>query len=129
MNGTDLSHLDEDALDLVEMLRSECLDDRLVGAVGLQHLGDEDTIPFLIEALDDPSDAVQCIAVTSLWEMAHQSSVTPLTRCLKSDRSEKVRSEALAALKELVEAQFPNQNFGHMTLDFPQFDEKKHKEC
>ena len=112
MNCTDLSHLDEAALDLVEMLRSECLDDRLVGAVGLQHLGNEDTIPFLIEALDDPSDAVQCIAVTGLWEMAHQSSVTPLTRCLKSDRSEKVRSEALAALKELV-----NQDHLLMLLD------------
>ena len=112
MSSTDLSHLDEDALGLVEMLRSESLDDRLVGAVGLQQLGDEDTIPFLIGALDDPSDDVQFIAVTSLWEMAHQSSVTPLTRCLRGDRSEKVRSEALAALKELV-----NQDHLLMLLD------------
>lgn len=112
MSSNDLSHLDEESIRLVEMLRSDSWEDRLVGAVGLQQLGDEDTIPFLIWALDDPSDDVQFISVTSLWEMAHQSSVTPLTRCLSGDRSAKVRNEALAALKELV-----NQDHLLMLLD------------
>jgi HEAT repeat protein len=112
MNTADLTHLDEESRSLVEMLRSDSLEDRLVGAVSLQHLGDEDTIPFLIEALDDPSDDVQLIAVTTLWELAHQSAVRPLTRCLEGDRSPRVREEALAALKELV-----NQDHLLMLLD------------
>ena len=118
-SSTDLNHLDEESIRLVGMLRSDSWEDRLVGAVGLQHLGDEDTIPFLIEALDDSSGDVQFISVTSLWEMAHQSAVTPLTRCLRGDRSEKVRNEALAALKELVNQDHLLMLLGLLATDDP----------
>ena len=84
------------------MLLSENVDDRIVGVVSLQHLCDEESVPFLIHALSDDSDDVVFTAVTSLWEIASQAAVVPLVECLKSSCTERTRSEALNALKELV---------------------------
>ncbi|MEM9091479.1 MAG: HEAT repeat domain-containing protein [Cyanobacteria bacterium P01_F01_bin.53] len=94
--------LDPEVVQWVEMLKSEDLDDRLVAAKALQHLGDEDTIEALIGVLYDESPAVQEIAITALWEMANPVVVKPLLKCLGSDREEAVRTEALSALKEIV---------------------------
>ena len=84
------------------MLLSDSVDDRIVGVVSLQHLCDEESVPFLIHALHDSSDDVVFTAVTSLWEIASQASVVPLIDCLYSSKSERTRGEALNALKELV---------------------------
>ena len=84
------------------MLQSPDLNDRLVAAKTLQHLGDEDTIESLIVALKDDSPKVQEIAVMALWEMANPIAIPPLLKCLGSTQPEAVRVEALAALKEMV---------------------------
>lgn len=103
MTYTDTSvELDPEVVQWVEMLKSDDLNDRLVAAKALQHLGDEDTIEALINVLDDDSPAVQEIAITALWEMANPVVVKPLLKCLGSDRTEDVRTEALSALKEIV---------------------------
>ena len=94
--------IDLEVIQWVDMLKSEDLNDRLVAAKALQHMGDEDTIDALIGALDDESPALQEIAITALWEMANPVVVKPLLRCLGSDREEAVRAEALLALKEIV---------------------------
>lgn len=94
--------LDDELITPVELLFSESLEDRLVGVVNLQHLCDEQTVPFLITALGDTSQKVILTAVTSLWEIASQLAVEPLIACLSSSYSSKVRAEALMALKELV---------------------------
>ncbi|MEO0645700.1 MAG: HEAT repeat domain-containing protein, partial [Cyanobacteria bacterium J06650_10] len=94
--------LDPEVVQWVEMLQSDDLNDRLVAAKALQHMGDEDTIDALIGVLDDDSPAVQEIAITALWEMANPVIVKPLLKCLGSDREEAVRTEALSALKEIV---------------------------
>ena len=94
--------LDEETKSPVQLLFSESLDDRLVGVVNLQHLCDEQTVPFLIASLEDTSQDVVLTAVTSLWEIASQLAVEPLIACLTSSHSPKVRDEALLALKELV---------------------------
>lgn len=94
--------LDPEVVQWVELLRSPDLNDRLVAAKSLQHLGDEDAIEGLIEALDDDSPMVQEIAVMALWEMANPVAIPALLTCLGSSREEAVRTEALSALKELV---------------------------
>ena len=94
--------LDDELISPVQLLFSDSLDDRLVGVVNLQYLCDEQTVPFLVAALADTSQEVVLTAVTSLWEIANQSAVEPLMSCLSSAYSLKVRKEALAALKELV---------------------------
>lgn len=94
--------LDDELKPPVEMLLSDSVDDRIVGVVSLQHLCDEESVPFLIQALKDVSDDVVFTAVTALWEIASQQAVVPLIDCLDSSRSERTRVEALNALKELV---------------------------
>ena len=94
--------LDDELRSPVEMLFSDSVEDRIVGVVSLQHICDEESVPFLIYALDDSSDDVVFTAVTSLWEIASQSAVIPLIKCLYSCKSERTRLEALNALKELV---------------------------
>lgn len=94
--------LDDDLRLPVEMLLSASRDDRLVAVVNLQHLCDEESVPFLIHALRDDSDDVVFTAVTSLWEIANQTAVLPLIDCLGSTFAERIRLEALNALKELV---------------------------
>ena len=94
--------LDDDLRLPVEMLMSDSRDDRLVAVVNLQHLCDEESVPFLIHALNDDSDDVVFTAVTSLWEIANQIAVLPLIDCLSSTFAERIRLEALNALKELV---------------------------
>ena len=94
--------LDDELKSPTLMLLSENVDDRIVGVVSLQHLCDEESVPFLIHALSDDSDDVVFTAVTSLWEIASQAAVVPLIDCLRSSRTERTRSEALNALKELV---------------------------
>ncbi|ESA38140.1 heat repeat-containing protein [Leptolyngbya sp. Heron Island J] len=94
--------LDPEVVQWVEMLRSQDLNDRLVAAKSLQHLGDEDAIDALIQSLNDESPRVQEIAVTALWEMANPVVIPPLLDCLRSDHEPEVREEALSALKELV---------------------------
>ncbi len=94
--------IDPEVVQWVEMLRSQDLNDRLVAAKALQHLGDEDAIDALIQSLNDESAKVQEIAVTALWEMANPVAVPPLLNCLSSDHTQDVREEALSALKELV---------------------------
>ena len=94
--------LDSDLIVPVELLLSSSVEDRLVGAVNLQHLCDEQSVPFLINALHDDSEEVVFTAVTSLWEIAHQSAVIPLLGCLSSSFAPKIRNESLNALKELV---------------------------
>ncbi|MEL6321965.1 MAG: HEAT repeat domain-containing protein [Cyanobacteria bacterium J06626_14] len=94
--------IDPEVMQWVEMLRSPDLNDRLVAAKALQHLGDEDAIDGLIDALDDESPKVQEIAVMALWEMANPKAIPALLTCLGSSREEEVRQEALSALKELV---------------------------
>ena len=94
--------LDDELKSPVEMLLSDSVDDRIVGVVSLQHLCDEESVPFLIHALHDSSDDVVFTAVTSLWEIASQASVVPLIDCLYSSKTERTRGEALNALKELV---------------------------
>lgn len=96
------TELDPEVVQWVEMLGSEELNDRLVAAKALQHLGDEDAIDALIVCLDDDSARVQEIAVTALWEMANPVAVPPLLNCLSSNHELEVREEALSALKELV---------------------------
>ena len=99
MTHTDI---DETVLQWVEMLKSDDLNDRLVAAKALQHLGDEDAIDALVTALDDESPVVQEIAIMALWEMANPVVIKPLLKCLSSEREDAVRTEALSALKELV---------------------------
>ncbi|MEM6449953.1 MAG: HEAT repeat domain-containing protein [Cyanobacteria bacterium P01_D01_bin.105] len=94
--------IDPEVVEWVEMLRSEDLNDRLVAAKALQHLGDENAIDALIGVLDDESPTLQEIAVTALWEMANPVVVKPLLKCLGADREAAVRTEALSALKEIV---------------------------
>ncbi|MEM8501668.1 MAG: HEAT repeat domain-containing protein [Cyanobacteria bacterium P01_D01_bin.1] len=94
--------LDPDVVQWVEMLRSPDLNDRLVAAKTLQHLGDEDTIDSLIAALKDDSPKVQEIAVMALWEMANPVAIPPLLACLSANYADSVRVEALSALKEMV---------------------------
>lgn len=94
--------LDPEVVQWVEMLRSQDLNDRLVAAKALQHLGDEDTIDALTQCLNDESAKVQEIAITALWEMANPVVVPALLNCLGSDHELEVREEALSALKELV---------------------------
>ena len=96
------AQLDEELVSPVEMLFSESVEDRLVGVVNLQHLCDEQSVPFLISALSDSSEDVVFTAVTSLWEIANQQAVVPLLQCLELHHDVKVRNEALMALKELV---------------------------
>lgn len=96
------SDLDPEVVQWVDMLRSPDLNDRLVAAKTLQHLGDEDTIDSLVAALKDESPKVQEIAVMALWEMANPVAIKPLLKCLGSDHIEEVRTEALSALKELI---------------------------
>ena len=59
---SEIDLLDEDVQQMVEMLASDDEGDRLVAAVNLQQECDEDTIPFLIHALQDSSSSVQLIA-------------------------------------------------------------------
>ncbi|MEA5466798.1 HEAT repeat domain-containing protein [Leptothoe sp. PORK10 BA2] len=96
------SELDPEVVQWVEMLQSPDLNDRLVAAKTLQHLGNEDTIESLIVALNDDSPKIQEIAVMALWEMANPIAIPPLLKCLGSTQPEAVRVEALAALKEMV---------------------------
>ncbi len=98
MYSTDM---DPEVAQWIEMLQSSNLDERLVAVKTLQHLGDEDAIEPLIGALYDESPMVQEIAITSLWEFANPVAINPLMNCLGSAH-EKVRHEALSALKELV---------------------------
>ncbi|MGB3291758.1 MAG: HEAT repeat domain-containing protein [Phormidesmis sp.] len=95
-------NIDPEVVQWVEMLRSPDLNDRLVAAKALQHLGDEDAIDTLIIALKDESPKVQEIAVTALWEMANPVAIPPLLACLSAAHTEAVRTEALSALKEMV---------------------------
>ena len=96
------SNLDPEIVQWAEMLQSPDLNDRLVAAKTLQHLGDEDTIEILVAALKDESPMVQEIAVTALWEIANPVAISPLLECLGTDTEESVRTEALSALKELI---------------------------
>lgn len=105
--------LDEELKEPAEMVFSESDDDRLVAVVSLQHLCDEDSVPFLVHALNDTSDDVVFTAVTSLWEIASQAAVIPLIDCLRDSRAERIRIEALNALKELV-----NQDHLMKLLDY-----------
>ena len=81
---SEIDLLDEEVQEMVEMLSSDDEGDRLVAAVNLQQECDEDTIPFLIHALEDSSSSVQLIAVTTLWEMANAKAVLPLLECINS---------------------------------------------
>jgi HEAT repeat protein len=85
----------------IEMLRSPNVDDRLVAVKTLQHLGDEETLIPLLEALKDDSPLVQKLAVTSLWELANPAAVPALVECLASS-IEEIRDEARSALGELI---------------------------
>lgn len=96
------TELDPEVVQWVDMLGSQDLNDRLVAAKALQHLGDEDAIEALVQCLNDESTKVQEIAVTALWEMANPVVVPPLLDCLGSNHELEVREEALSALKELV---------------------------
>ena len=94
--------LDPEVVQWVELLRSEDLNDRLVAAKALQHLGEEDAIDSLIVALTDESPKVQEIAVVALWEMANPIAIKPLLKCLGATNEKAVRIEALSALKEMI---------------------------
>ena len=94
--------LDPEVVQWVEMLQSSDLNDRLVAAKTLQHLGDEDTIDSLITALKDDSPKVQEIAGMALWEMANPVAIPPLLKCLSAAHEDSVRTAALSALKEMV---------------------------
>lgn len=94
--------IDPEVAQWVELLRSPDLNDRLVAAKSLQHLGDEDAIDSLITALKDDSPLVQEIAVTALWEIANPVAIPALLSCLSSAHTEAVRTESLSALKELI---------------------------
>ncbi len=94
--------LDPEVVQWVELLRSEDLNDRLVAAKALQHLGEEDAIDSLIVALTDESPKVQEIAVVALWEMANPIAIKPLLKCLGATNEKAVRTEALSALKEMI---------------------------
>ena len=52
---SEIDLLDEEVQEMVEMLSLDDEGDRLVAAVNLQQECDEDTIPFLIHALEDSS--------------------------------------------------------------------------
>ena len=110
--------LDEDIQDMVEMLSSEDEGDRIVAVVNLQQECDEDTVPFLIHALNDSSTSVQLTAVTTLWELANAKAVLPLMNCINSKRDKKVRQEACSALKELI-----NQDHLLKLLDYLDSDD------
>lgn len=96
------SQIDPEVMQWVEVLKSDDLNDRLVAAKSLQHLGDEDAIESLIAALKDESPMVQQIAVTALWEMANPVAIPALLECLSSAYEQPVRAEALSALKEMI---------------------------
>ena len=111
--------LDEDIQDMVEMLSSEDEGDRIVAVVNLQQECDEDTVPFLIHALNDSSTSVQLTAVTTLWELANAKAVLPLMNCINSKRDKKVSQEACSALKELI-----NQDHLMKLLDYLDSDDE-----
>ena len=50
---SEFDSLDDELKSPVEMLLSDSVDDRIVGVVSLQHLCDEESVPFLIHALHD----------------------------------------------------------------------------
>lgn len=85
----------------LELLQSPQVDDRLVAVKTLQHLGDENSVLPLLEALKDDSPLVQKLAVTSLWELANPMAVPALIECLTSPDQE-IRDEARSALGELI---------------------------
>ena len=116
---SEIDLLDEEVQEMVEMLSSDDEGDRLVAAVNLQQECDEDTIPFLIHALEDPSSSVQLIVVTTLWEMANAKAVLPLLECINSNREKKVSDEACSALKELI-----NQDHLLKLLDYLESDDE-----
>ena len=116
---SEIDLLDEEVQQMVEMLASDDERDRLVAAVNLQQECDEDTIPFLIHALQDSSSSVQLIAVTTLWEMANAKAVLPLLDCINSKRDRKVSDEACSALKELI-----NQDHLLKLLDYLESDDE-----
>ena len=116
---SEIDLLDEEVQEMVEMLSSDDEGDRLVAAVNLQQECDEDTIPFLIHALEDSSSSVQLIAVTTLWEMANAKAVLPLLECINSKRDKKVSDEACSALKELI-----NQDHLLKLLDYLESDDE-----
>ena len=111
--------LDNDIQEMVQMLSSEEEEDRIVAAVNLQQECDEETIPFLIHALDDSSTSVQLTAVTTLWELANAKAVLPLMACINSQRDKKVSQEACGALKELI-----NQDHLLKLLDYLDSDDE-----
>jgi HEAT repeat protein len=85
----------------LELLQSPQVEDRLVAVKTLQHLGDENTLVPLLDALQDESPLVRKLAVTSLWELANPAAVPALVECLASS-NEEIRDEARSALSELI---------------------------
>jgi HEAT repeat protein len=93
--------MDSELQQWLEMLRSPNVDDRLVAVKTLQHIGDEEILAPLLEAVKDESPLVQKLAVSTLWEMANPAAVPALLECLASP-VEDVRNEARSALSELI---------------------------
>lgn len=93
--------MDSELQQWLEMLRSPNVDDRLVAVKTLQHIGDEEILAPLLEAVKDESPLVQKLAVTTLWELANPAAVPALLECLASP-VEDVRNEARSALSELI---------------------------
>lgn len=93
--------MDSELQQWLEMLRSPNVDDRLVAVKTLQHIGDEEILAPLLEAVKDESPLVQKLAVTTLWELANPAAVPALLECLASP-AEDVRNEARSALSELI---------------------------
>jgi HEAT repeat protein len=93
--------MDSELQQWLEMLRSPNVDDRLVAVKTLQHIGDEEILTPLLEAVNDESPLVQKLAITTLWELANPAAVPALLECLASP-AEDVRNEARSALSELI---------------------------
>jgi HEAT repeat protein len=93
--------MDSELQQWLEMLRSPNVDDRLVAVKTLQHIGDEEILAPLLEAVKDESPLVQKLAVSTLWEMANPAAVPALLECLASP-VEDVRNEARSAVSELI---------------------------
>ena len=86
----------------VVMLKSRNIFERASAAHSLGESGDKWALQPLIEALDDPVDAVRLNAAAALGKLGSPAAIDPLKRCLDSESSD-LRQRAAMALAELGE--------------------------
>lgn len=83
-------------------LRSPNIFERAAAAHSLGDFGDKRALGPLIEALDDPVDAVRLNAAGALGKLRSPDAIAPLKKCLDSESAD-LRQRAAMALAELGE--------------------------